>query len=241
MVNEQVGKIQNALFMKGYLVGEVDGIWGRRTIAALKAFQEDADVDPDGIFGPKTARKLFPLNGDAPAEPLLPWIATADSLRGLKEVAGPGNNPELMRMAKNLGIHYSGDDIPWCGLFVAHCIGATLPEEVLPADPLGARRWERFGESTAPRAGAVMVFWRESLESGLGHVGFYAGENKDSYIILGGNQEQAVGEGPYPKRQFLAARWPRTATSLGGGQAIVPVEIAQDGTLRKQIREIRPH
>ena len=41
MINEHVAKIQGALFMKGYLVGEVDGIWGRRTIAALKAFQEN--------------------------------------------------------------------------------------------------------------------------------------------------------------------------------------------------------
>jgi len=241
MISEQVANIQSALFMKGYLVGEVDGIWGRRSIAALKAFQEESGLDADGIFGPKTARKLFPLNGDAPTDPLLPWVATAESFKGLKEVAGPGNNPEIMTMGTATGIKYSGDDMAWCGLFVAYCIGTTLPDEVLPNNPLGARRWERFGESTKPRSGAVMVFWRESTDSGLGHVGFYVGENKDSYFILGGNQGNAVSEDSYSKKQFLAARWPRTATSLGGGQAVVPIEIAQDGSFRKASQESRPH
>jgi uncharacterized protein (TIGR02594 family) len=233
MINEQVAKIQRGLFTRGYLVGEVDGIWGRHTITALKAFQEDAGLKIDGIFGPRTARKLFPLNGDALMAPLLPWIAAAQSMKGLREVAGPGNNPDIITMAKDLDILYRSDDIPWCGLFVAHAIASTLPEEVLPSNPLGARSWERFGESTAPRAGAVMVFWRESPESGLGHVGFYVGENKDEYIILGGNQSNIVREASYPKSQFLKARWPKTATSLGGGPAIVPIELAQDGTLKK--------
>lgn len=239
MINDQVAKIQDALFARGYLVGATDGIWGRRTIAALRAFQEDAALEVDGIFGPRTARKLFPLNGDAPAQPLLPWIEEAKNLTGLREVPGAGSNPTLLEMARTLGIPYSGDDIAWCGLFVAHCIGTTLPDEVLPTHPLGARRWETFGELIQPRLGAVMVFWRESKASGLGHVGFYAGEDDGRYLIFGGNQGNKVDVTPYRKSEFITARWPRTATSLGGGEAIVPVEITQDGAARKSLTDLR--
>ena len=224
-------KIQNALFLKGYLVGEVDGIWGRRTIAALKAFQENEHLAADGIFGPKTARKLFPLNGNMPEGPLLPWIAEAEHLVGTKEVPGGGSNPGIIAMANQLNIAYAGDDIPWCGLFVAHCIGATLPEEVLPRGPLGARNWARFGDATEPRSGAIMVFWRKSKDSGLGHVAFYQGEDDEDYWILGGNQDDKVCLTNYPKKQFLGARWPRTAPQPGGGQPIVAVERTQDGMI----------
>ena len=43
-----------------------------------------------------------------------------------------------------------------------------------------------------PRLAAVMVFWRESLASGKGHVGFYAGEDDSAYQVLGGNQSDKV-------------------------------------------------
>lgn len=240
MINDQVERIQKALFMKGFLVGEVDGVFGRRTIAALKAFQEDAGLQADGVFGPKTSRKLFPLNRDAPTEALLPWVVEARSLLGTKEVEGPNSNIDIINMAKGLDTAYPNDDIPWCGLFVAHCIGATLPGEVLPANPLRARGWERFGDATEPRTGAVMVFWRVSRESGLGHVGFYVGEDKDNYVILGGNQGNAVCEAPYPRSRFLTARWPRTAASPGLGQPIMPIEITRDGMMRRLNQEA-PH
>lgn len=235
MVNELVERIQQGLFSKGFLVGAIDGIWGRRTIAALKAFQEQSGLDADGIFGPRTARKLFPLNGDAPAEPLLPWIAEAESLIGLKEEPGPASNTKIIDLADAQNIDFNSDDIPWCGLFVAHCIGATLPEEALPASPLRARNWKSFGEAIAPRRGAVMVFSRGTPDSGLGHVGFYAGETDDSFLILGGNQSDKVGVGTYPRSRLLAARWPRTAMSLNGGEAVLPFEAGTDGRFSRSI------
>jgi uncharacterized protein (TIGR02594 family) len=227
MLNKQVSKVQNALFIRGFLVGEVDGVWGRRTIAALKSFQTAEGLNPDGIFGPRTAAKLFPFNGDARDEPLLPWMAEAQNLKGLKEYPGPGTNSELIRIADELGIDYASDDIAWCGLFVAHCIGATLPDEPLPSAPLRARSWAKFGAATAPRVGAVMVFWRETPTSGKGHVAFYVSETPTQYVVLGGNQGDSVNETAYSKERFISARWPITAGPLGGGRAIVQSEIIQ--------------
>lgn len=238
MSNEQAVKIQEALFTRGYLVGEVDGVWGRRTIAAVRLFQAAEGLQADGILGPKTASKLFPLNGEARYDILLPWIAEAQHLTGLSEVPGPKSSPELIEMATDLEIDYDSDDIPWCGLFVAHCIGATLPDEVLPAAPLSARAWLRFGDATKPRAGAVMVFWREAPTSWKGHVAFYIGETEDRYIVLGGNQDNTVKEKAYRKERLLSARWPRTGTSLAQGGAIASIEISHGLAPRPQMAEL---
>ena len=46
-----------------------------------------------------------------------------------------------------------------------------------------------------PQLGAVMVFWRRSPDSGLGHVAFYFAEDERTYHVLGGNQSNMVSVG----------------------------------------------
>lgn len=224
MSDERVRQIQLALVRRGFVTGVVDGIWGRRTIQAVRAFQQASGLSPDGIVGPATYAALFGEKPDATMGPLLPWIAEAESLSGTEEVLGGGNNRVILDWARDLDIGYPGDEVPWCGLFVAHCIGATMPNEVLPANPLAARSWTTFGDATEPRLGAVMVFWRESKSGSKGHVGFYTGENRNAYRILAGNQSNKVGLALIGKDRLLKARWPRTAASLNGGSAIVMVD-----------------
>ncbi len=214
MESKQIENIQQALVAQGFSPGPIDGLWGRQTIAALRAFQAKAGLQADGIFGPQTAAKLFATTPDPAEGVLLPWYQEAEHLIGLTEAPGSDNNPTIMSMAKELRLNYRGDDVPWCGLFVAHCVGSTLPDELLPGNPLGARNWDRFGHQTTPRLGAVMVFWRESRDGGKGHVGFYAGECKTHYLILGGNQNNRVCKTWITRDRWLAARWPRTAYAL---------------------------
>jgi uncharacterized protein (TIGR02594 family) len=228
MADRQVQAIQQALTLKGFLPGTVDGIWGRRTVAAVKAFQQSMALEVDGVVGPKTFQALFGEQEAITVDPLLPWFAEAHHLLGTKEVLGKRNNPVILDWADNLDIHYKDDEVPWCGLFVAHCIGSTLLDEVLPANPLGARQWEKFGQPTQPRLGAVMVFWRESRGGGKGHVGLYTGEDHDAYRILGGNQSDKVCFTWVGKDRFVSARWPTSAASLGGGQAIVMMDRTTD-------------
>lgn len=47
-------EIQQALAAQGLKPGPLDGIWGRQTIAAVRAFQTKAGLEPDGIVGPLT-------------------------------------------------------------------------------------------------------------------------------------------------------------------------------------------
>jgi uncharacterized protein (TIGR02594 family) len=213
--------IQTALKAAGFDPGPIDGIPGRRTYAAIKAFQHQNGLQADGIVGPATAAKLF-KGPPPPADPLtipssMPWLQCAFQLIGTREHPGSGSNEAILGWAHDLEItSYSDDDIPWCGLFVAHCVGCQLPEEHLPASPLGARQWEHFGLNTNPQLGAIMVFYRESRTSGKGHVGLYWAEDDEAYHILGGNQSDSVRVSRIQKGRLLAARWPVNAPAPTG-------------------------
>lgn len=50
--------LQQLLTAKGYGVGNIDGIFGSRTLAAVKAFQKANGLTVDGIVGAKTWDKL---------------------------------------------------------------------------------------------------------------------------------------------------------------------------------------
>lgn len=229
--------IQKALKAQGFDPGPLDGERGRLTTAAVIAFQTKNGLEPDGIVGSATLAKLLPgaRPEDSSVAAELPWLGEAYRLIGLKEDTGPKSNAQILQWARDIGVSYKDDDVPWCGLFVAHCIASQLPHEPLPSNPLGARSYERFGKPVNPQPGAVMVFWRESKESGKGHVGFYAAETEDGqFLILGGNQGNAVSIMAKPRDRFLGARWPLTAMPAGGGKVIAQNVRNSDRTLEQQ-------
>ncbi|MBK8904575.1 MAG: PD40 domain-containing protein [Anaerolineaceae bacterium] len=60
MTGEDVTQLQQRLFDLGYtLVGEIDGIFGPLTEAAVKEYQANNNLEVDGIVGPDTWTKLF--------------------------------------------------------------------------------------------------------------------------------------------------------------------------------------
>lgn len=54
-------RVQLDLKALGIFSGQVDGIAGEETQAALKTFQTQQGISADGEFGPQTDAKLFPL------------------------------------------------------------------------------------------------------------------------------------------------------------------------------------
>ncbi len=210
--------IQIRLQKNGFNPGPIDGIRGRNTINAVKRFQEARGLLVDGIVGPQTFKALFgePAPGEAMSFDAMPWFEEAVRLIGTKETPGPGDNPLLMDMAKDLDIDYAGDDVPWCGLFVGHCVGSMLPGEALPNGLLGARNWLKFGTECTPQRGSVLVFWRHRRSGWQGHVGFYHGEDQGAYHVLGGNQSDQVNVTRIARNRLLGARWPTTALSPTG-------------------------
>ncbi len=145
------------------------------------------------------------------------WLRHARTLLGTREASGAADSPTIMGWAKNLGpkvlgILYNADSVPWCGLFVAHCLG----EEGIPAAPIAvrAKAWATWGANIAAERiapGAVLVFERP----GGGHVGFYVGEDMTSYHVLGGNQGDRVSIMRLEKSRCIARRWPVGRTVIG--------------------------
>lgn len=227
-------EFQQGLIRLGYDLGPAgaDGVPGRLTQAATIAFKVKNKLSATPTIGPLTVGAMEralggPMNRPivpAPAERVPPpvWFIEAERNLTVREVVGKGSNPTIMGWARGLGrrlgFNYTDDDTPWCGLFVAHCIASTLPNEPLPQYPLRALAWANFGVRLGtPTIGAVMVFQRE----GGGHVAEYAGEDANNFLVLGGNQSNQVSRTWIAKSRCVAMRWPSTAKAPTTGRVIV--------------------
>lgn len=216
-----VSEIQAALNEQGYRAGPVDGVRGRMTITAIRAFQRKNGLFPDAIVGPKTRAKLF--KGDASAsgvkptsDDLLPWMSEAKRVKGLHESR---NHSRISRWLRSDGATV-GDPakIPWCGDFCQTAIALSMPDEPIPENPYLAANWMKFGTECKPQFGCVLVFWRGSPSSWKGHVGFYVGESGSHFHVLGGNQSNAVTITKIAKNRLRkgGSRWPLTAPDGDG-------------------------
>jgi peptidoglycan hydrolase-like protein with peptidoglycan-binding domain len=79
--SDRYKEIQQALADKGYFRGTADGAWNGDSIDALKRFQKDQNLDPDGKIGALSlmALGLGPKHG----------VPSAQSGRGIEPVDPP--------------------------------------------------------------------------------------------------------------------------------------------------------
>ena len=150
----------------------------------------------------RTARKR-PIGSERPA-----WLVEAERLQGIREIPGSESSPDIMawaaRQAPWIRAIYTADEVPWCGLFAAHCVStAGLP---LPKNPLSALAWADWGiPLRRPSLGAVAVFRR----AGGGHVGFIVAESPEGDLhVLGGNQSDRVSTARFSRERLVGMRWP---------------------------------
>ena len=61
MAGADVAVLQAILTARGYYTGPLDGIFGDALDAAVRKFQSEHDLDPDGVVGPLTWRKILSL------------------------------------------------------------------------------------------------------------------------------------------------------------------------------------
>lgn len=213
----------------GAYAGLQDGAYGRSVIQALQRYQQAEGLKVTGQADPETVAALQKISTPRVAAVAPPttspepvWMREARRYMGIKEIPGPKSNPTILGFAKKLGgwvaSYYTNDDTAWCGLFVGNCIATTLPTETLPANPLGALEWNKFGVlMQIPAVGAIMTFRR----TGGGHVGMYVGEDTDAYHILGGNQANSVNVTRVAKDRLAGIRWPKTAQAANGARVML--------------------
>lgn len=199
-------KIQQSLARLGHYTGSVDGIRGPLTDAAIVAFKRSAGLRARPYVGPLTlaALETFSKNN-------VYYMDTARALLGVHEAR------DYSRLKKWLAKTVAWIDpreVPWCGAFVETVLRSSGFTETV-SNPLGARQWLTFGQAVEPQRGAIMVFWRGSESGWQGHVGFYWGEDKTHYHVLGGNQSNAVTISRIAKTRLLGARLPNDFIPTG--------------------------
>jgi len=140
-------------------------------------------------------------------------LKIALSQYGITETRGPEDNPEVMKFYHETGRNWvNHDETPWCDAFIDWCF---MRAGMKFSPGLNARGWLKIGEKIDPahvdiltlEMPIVVVFWRISLESEFGHVGFFIRKYGQSIWTLGGNQ--GIGQvniSPYPESRVLGYR-----------------------------------
>lgn len=189
----QVAQLPHGMIVQGF-ERSPDG-WVRvRTPAGTegwvsgKYLVEHSGVDPDA-----------PRAGDAA------WYAIAWGERGVREVAGPRDNPRIEEYQRATNYHADSDEVAWCSSF-ANWVMKTAG--IRGTGLANARSWLDWGQRlSTPKRGAIVVLRRG--EPWQGHVAFYVGERNGRLALLGGNQENQVKISYYDKSRLLSYRWPK--------------------------------
>jgi peptidoglycan hydrolase-like protein with peptidoglycan-binding domain len=108
--SDDVRKLQEKLKAHGFDPGEVDGIFGPKTEAAVRAFQQARGIEVDGIVGPITWGKLNEAPPAAPAPAPGPAPGTDGSGPLLKKGLRGGPVRELQDRLRALGFDPGATD-----------------------------------------------------------------------------------------------------------------------------------
>ena len=80
-----VKQIQHLLGYLGYYSGIPDGIWGRLSEEATRAFQSRYGLEADGVFGPATQKRILEVVATG-EEPVVANNATTNTLGWWKDI-----------------------------------------------------------------------------------------------------------------------------------------------------------
>lgn len=145
---------------------------------------------------------------------------------GLHEIGfhETGNN---LGIGRYIGLAHTGaEGDPWCAIFANAAFESVGITGTRSASSQSFRNDPAFVQLPGPSLGAVVVFWRGSQSSGLGHVGFYRGEDANSIWTLGGNENDMVQIEALPKSSasfgLVGYYWPKTVPLPTTGPVIMP-------------------
>lgn len=141
-----------------------------------------------------------------------PWFIAAHKEIGVREL--PENRgPDIRRYIAMAHCGNEGD--PWCAIFANAMLESTGFKGTRSPSSQSFRHDPNFVELTGPALGAIVVYWRISQSSGLGHVGFYNGEHDGLISTLGGNESDMVKiedlNGAAQTFGLVGYYWPKSA------------------------------
>lgn len=183
---------------------------------ALAGFQPGA-VPAPAKAAPSVAVRPAPLPVPAtkPVAPTGPfsdypaWFQWAVHEIGTHEVS-PNSGPAVQRYISLAHAGSLGD--PWCAIFANAALESCGITGTRSPSSQSFRSNPNFVSLSGPAKGAIVVYWRGSQVSGLGHVGFYRGEDATRVWTLGGNENDMVEIAALPKNSssfgLIGYYWP---------------------------------
>lgn len=166
--------------------------------------------------------------------PLPPWYLAARKEIGTRE--GPDNTGPAIRRYIEMGKCGHEHD-PWCAIFENAMLESTgFPGTRSPSSQSFRQKEhaKNFVQLQGPALGAIVIFWRKSKASGLGHVANYSGEDAHGFIKgLGGNESDMVREEFFNPNGnafgLVGYWWPRSYPPPPIGRIIVPHDTTGTG------------
>ncbi len=125
---------------------------------------------------------------------------------GQKEIKGNAHNERILEYQETTGLDFGNDEVAWCSIFANW---VTLQANLPRSNSAMARSWQKVGKKTDwPQPGDIVVFWRISINSAFGHVGFFIGytQSGKSIYCLGGNQDDEVNIQTFPISKIVEFR-----------------------------------
>lgn len=214
-----VFQVQRELIAQKYLAeGQDDGEFGNRTFEALRRFQADNGLKPDGVAGPITKARLMPVHARKEIQRALEsgeqigpfhraFVNTALSMLHVREEGGDNRGLWVERFQKAGG---GSPGQAWCAYFLLFCSeeAAKLTGTPDPMDKFTGHVMTNAGLAksrgwTRNKMEAVRgdVFWMQ-FGGGKGHTGIVLSYANGIYSTVEGNTNGAGsrdGDGVYLK------------------------------------------
>ncbi|MBD1208519.1 MAG: TIGR02594 family protein [Ignavibacteria bacterium] len=124
---------------------------------------------------------------------------------GTAEIFGDTHNSRIVEYHAATSLRATSDEVPWCASFVNWCLKKAT---ITGTNSARARSFLTWGVAVSleeAERGDIVVLSRGTNVQ-FGHVGFFAGQEGKSVLVLGGNQSNKVSISPYPLHRILSIR-----------------------------------
>jgi uncharacterized protein (TIGR02594 family) len=137
----------------------------------------------------------------------------------------PGNRGPIVQ--RNIDLAHAGaQGDPWCAIFANAALEASSVAGTRSPSSQSFRTHPNFVRLQGPALGCLVVFWRGASDSGLGHLGFYRGEDQGHVWTLGGNENDMVQIEALAKQSssfgLFGYWWPKSVPLPTTGPVIMP-------------------
>jgi uncharacterized protein (TIGR02594 family) len=155
-----------------------------------------------------------------------PWFTWAQHEIGFHESPGNTGIQKYIDLA-----HCGAEGDPWCAIFANAALEASGVPGTRSASSQSFRTHPSFVKLDAPSRGAIVVYWRGTgPNSGIGHVGFYDGEDATHVRTLGGNENDQVLDEDLPKSSatfgLVGYWWPKGVALPGAAPVAMAPKVA---------------